>query len=120
MNAVETAFNFYYLYLLRRGVSYASLIGFSSALMTFSKTALYWLIEPFSGFAHTKQNDWRAALLVFIIPNGAWLVMPGLIVIVLGKELARLSKQEVKVKNQWDEEADSKLMSCNARMLSFE
>ncbi|KAL6166519.1 hypothetical protein ACJQWK_07864 [Exserohilum turcicum] len=36
----------------------AVLLGFSAALMTLSKTLLYYCNEIFSGFANTRHNDW--------------------------------------------------------------
>ncbi|KAK3984581.1 hypothetical protein QBC44DRAFT_313100 [Cladorrhinum sp. PSN332] len=52
------------------------LVGYSAAVMTVSKTVLYWLNEYYSGFENIGQNDiWRLVFL-WIIPNGLWLVVP--------------------------------------------
>lgn len=70
MNVIETFLNFLYLYLLQRSdvsVGQANLIGFSAALMTCSKTVLYWLVEPFSGYQHIGHNSTRDLILLWIV-----------------------------------------------------
>ncbi|CAO3611351.1 unnamed protein product [Mucor hiemalis] len=100
MNVIETFLNFLYLYLLQRNdisVGQANLIGFSAALMTCSKTVLYWLVEPFSGYQHIGHNSIKDLILLWIIPNGLWIVVPGTIVYVLGKDIiSRLGSQHLK------------------------
>lgn len=74
MNVVETFLNFLYLYLLGRedvSVGQANLVGFSSALMTFSKTILYWLVEPFSGYQHTGHNSIQDIIFLWIVSRKA-------------------------------------------------
>ncbi|KAI4954496.1 hypothetical protein J4E91_002209 [Alternaria rosae] len=44
----------------------ALVIGFAAAVMTVSKTVLYYFNEYFSGFANVRHNDW-ATLLVFYL-----------------------------------------------------
>lgn len=70
MNVVETILNFIYLYLLGRdnvAVGQAHLVGFSAALMTCSKTILYWLIEPYSGFQHIGHNSFSQLVFLWIV-----------------------------------------------------
>ncbi|RUP27509.1 hypothetical protein BC936DRAFT_138734 [Jimgerdemannia flammicorona] len=55
-------FSRYYPSLLQRGSSTSNLVGFSAALIILNKTALYYIIEPFSGFAHTGHNNLRSVL----------------------------------------------------------
>lgn len=52
----------------------AVLVAFSAAVMTFSKTVLYWLNEYFSGFENIGHNELWDLIFFWIIPNGAWLV----------------------------------------------
>ncbi|KAG8414590.1 hypothetical protein J3459_014250 [Metarhizium acridum] len=52
----------------------AVLIGFSSAVMTLSKTLLYWSNEYFSGFDNIGHNNPIDLVFLWIIPNGAWLI----------------------------------------------
>ncbi|KAL9545599.1 hypothetical protein MBANPS3_007067 [Mucor bainieri] len=88
--AQETLLNFTYLGLLKSGhvnVGQANLVGFSAALMTLSKTVLYWLIEPFSGYQHIGHNSLKDLIFLWIIPNGLWIVVPAAIVYTLGKDL---------------------------------
>ncbi|KAL7313787.1 hypothetical protein PS15m_007479 [Mucor circinelloides] len=102
MNGIETLLNFTYLGLLKNdrvSVGQANLVGFSAALMTLSKTILYWLIEPFSGYQHIGHNSVKDLIILWIIPNGLWIVVPAAIVYILGKDLfhrlnAADSKQE--------------------------
>ncbi|EPB91892.1 hypothetical protein HMPREF1544_01186 [Mucor circinelloides 1006PhL] len=102
MNGIETLLNFTYLGLLKNdhvSVGQANLVGFSAALMTLSKTILYWLIEPFSGYQHIGHNSVKDLIILWIIPNGLWIVVPAAIVYTLGKDLfhrlnAANSKQE--------------------------
>ncbi|KAL2128466.1 hypothetical protein VTI74DRAFT_9135 [Chaetomium olivicolor] len=59
----------------------AVLLGFSAAVMTVSKTMLYWLNEYCSGFDNIGQNTpWRLFWL-WIIPNGAWIVAPSIFMV---------------------------------------
>ncbi|KAL6870140.1 hypothetical protein ACO1O0_001476 [Amphichorda felina] len=83
LNAIETTMYLAYLYMTygqgawkaggRRGAT-AVLVGFSAAIMTLSKTVLYWANEYFSGFDNIGHNTWGDLILLWIIPNGAWLV----------------------------------------------
>ncbi|GAA5794748.1 hypothetical protein HPULCUR_000094 [Helicostylum pulchrum] len=90
MNVIETFLNILYLYLLRQEnitVGQCNLVGFSGALMTLSKTILYWLIEPFSGYQHIGHNSIKNLVFLWIIPNGLWIVVPGMIAYFLGKDI---------------------------------
>lgn len=64
LNLVETITNIVYLYLTHNAKSPAApLVGFSAALMTLSKTILYWAQEYYCGFCAIGQNS--APLLAF-------------------------------------------------------
>ncbi|KAK4118419.1 hypothetical protein N657DRAFT_651327 [Parathielavia appendiculata] len=52
------------------------LLGFSAAVMTVSKTVLYWVLEYCSGFDNIGQNDPWTLFWLWIVPNGAWIVVP--------------------------------------------
>jgi len=88
VNLVETALNVFYVY-LAHVVKYpsASVVGFASAMMTLSKTVLYWLREYCCHYCNVGHNDWKTLVIYFIIPNGLWLVIPALIVFKLGKDI---------------------------------
>ncbi|KAK3726055.1 hypothetical protein LTR37_000203 [Vermiconidia calcicola] len=66
---------------------YASLLAFSTATVTFWKTILYWLIELFSGFDNIGHNSFVTLFFVFIIPNIAWIIVPGYMIYVFGVEI---------------------------------
>ncbi|CAK3885074.1 hypothetical protein AC579_4995 [Lecanosticta acicola] len=65
----------------------AVLIGFSTATVTFWKTVLYWLIEIFSGFHSIGHNDMSTIVLLWVLPNGPWLVLPLYMIYVFGAEI---------------------------------
>ncbi|SAM07962.1 hypothetical protein [Absidia glauca] len=91
LNVVESILNLTYLYLASQPTNYninkVNLLGFSAALLTFNKTALYWLNEFFSGMNHTGHNSIFDFVLLWVIPNGLWIVVPGLILVTLGRDL---------------------------------
>ncbi|KAH6654603.1 hypothetical protein BKA67DRAFT_658889 [Truncatella angustata] len=106
LNVVETAMYLTYLYiyfgrgkpvggilggekrvLQGRPAGLAALLAFSAAVMTLSKTVLYWANEYFSDFANIGHNSWPDLITLWIIPNGAWLVLPTYIIYVIGGEI---------------------------------
>jgi len=87
----------------------ALMIGYSVSLMTFSKTLLYWLQEYYSGYALTSEatlmdryaevghNSLERLIFLWVIPNGAWIVVPGILVKQFGAEIMqRLNARELK------------------------
>lgn len=52
-----------------RESAWAVLLGFATAVMTLSKTVLYWLNEYFSGFANIGHNDVYNLVVLWIIPK---------------------------------------------------
>ncbi|KAH8176494.1 C6 transcription factor [Sarocladium implicatum] len=109
MNVVETAAYAYYLYIYlttgksAKGASSkltgktiggsdagkAALIGFSGALMTLAKTVLYWLNEYYSNYRHIGHNSLRDIIILWILPNGAWLVGATYMTVSIGNDLLR-------------------------------
>lgn len=65
----------------------AVLVGYSAAVMTVSKTVLYWMNEYYSGFENIGHNSWADLVLLWIIPNGAWLVLPSYMIYLTGAEI---------------------------------
>ena len=49
--------------------AYATLLMFATALMTLSKTVLYWLNEAFSGFDNIGHNDAFTLFFMWIVPK---------------------------------------------------
>ncbi|KAI3343558.1 hypothetical protein F4824DRAFT_12340 [Ustulina deusta] len=70
-----------------RKAAVAVLVAFSAAVMTLSKTILYWLCEYYSGFDNIGHNSTRDLIFLWIIPNGAWLIGPTIMIFELGGEL---------------------------------
>ncbi|KAF8347410.1 hypothetical protein F5887DRAFT_955649 [Amanita rubescens] len=89
INIVETVLNLAYVYLAHISKwPGAPLIGFTSAVMTLSKTVLYLAQEYYCHFCATGQNTLKTWIIYWIIPNGFWIVFPTLIVIRLGRDLS--------------------------------
>jgi hypothetical protein len=71
MNLIETALNVAYLYLVH--ISQwppAAVIGFAGAVMTLSKTVLYFIQEYYCDYCMIGHNTFRDILVLWIIPNG--------------------------------------------------
>ncbi|KAM6527187.1 hypothetical protein FSOLCH5_003259 [Fusarium solani] len=78
----------------------AVLIGFSAAVMTLSKTVLYWANEYYSGFDNISHNTPLDIFYLWMLPNGFWLILPAYMIWVFGNNildgLAMASGQSVK------------------------
>ena len=57
------------------------LTAMTAALLTLGKTALYAFVEIASGSRHTAHNNLQDLVLLYIIPNGLWLLFPAAIVL---------------------------------------
>ncbi|KAK6382192.1 hypothetical protein LTS17_004079 [Exophiala oligosperma] len=69
------------------GVAKAVLLLFAATVMTLSKTVLYWLNEYFSGYSNIGHNTVYRLIVLWILPNGLWLIFPTYMIWVLGKEI---------------------------------
>jgi len=88
LNVIETLLNIAYLYLAHvKQWSPAAVIGFGAAIMTLWKTVLYWMQEYYCNFCTTGHNTFRDLFVLWIVPNGFWIVVPSMIVYCLGKDL---------------------------------
>ncbi|KAL7822078.1 hypothetical protein V8C26DRAFT_389870 [Trichoderma gracile] len=65
----------------------ATLVGFSAAVMTLSKTVLYWANEYYSGFDNIGHNPLQDLILLWIIPNGAWIIGSAYMIWSIGGDL---------------------------------
>jgi len=65
----------------------AVLVAYSAAVMTVSKTVLYWMNEYYSGFENIGHNTVTDLIFLWIIPNGAWLVLPSYMIYLTGSEI---------------------------------
>ena len=104
LNVIETLLNILYLYLAHvQNWAPATLVGFTAASMTLSKTILYWANEYYCNFCAVGHNDFSSLLFLWIIPNGLWIVVPTLIVRQLGKDIIEqldfAATQKAKLKN---------------------
>ncbi|EED78523.1 predicted protein, partial [Postia placenta Mad-698-R] len=89
LTLVENFMNIGYLWLVHaQGSPAAPLLGFASALMTLSKTALYWLIEYYCGGCSIMHNDLQTLVAYWVLPMGLWLLVPACIVWRLGQDIA--------------------------------
>lgn len=62
-------------------------VGYSAAVMTVSKTLLYWMNEYYSGFENIGHNSLRDLIFLWIIPNGLWLVFPSYMIYLTASEI---------------------------------
>ncbi|KAJ7097615.1 hypothetical protein C8R44DRAFT_949142 [Mycena epipterygia] len=89
LNVVETLLNIFYLYTAHvTAWPPAPLVGFTAAAMTLSKTVLYWAQEYYCNYCAVGHNTLKDLIVYWIIPNGFWLLVPSLILVRLGKDLA--------------------------------
>ncbi|KAF2621258.1 hypothetical protein BU25DRAFT_495910 [Macroventuria anomochaeta] len=65
----------------------ALLIGFTAAVMTVSKTVLYYFNEYFSNFKSVGHNDWFTVFLFYGVMNGLWVIFPTYMTIVFGSDI---------------------------------
>ncbi|KAF4119313.1 Conserved hypothetical, protein [Geosmithia morbida] len=106
LNIVETAMYLYYLVsVYGRGgwkvegeaAARTVLIGFAAAVMTLSKTALYWLQEYFGNYSHIGHNTAADIILLWVIPNGAWLIGPSYMIRSFARDVIRgITAQDTK------------------------
>ncbi|KDR70191.1 hypothetical protein GALMADRAFT_255048 [Galerina marginata CBS 339.88] len=90
LNVIETIMNICYVYLAHVAQwPGAPIIGFGAALMTLSKTVLYWAQEYYCGFCAVGHNNWSDLFLLWIIPNGLWIIVPIFIIAQFGKDLTQ-------------------------------
>ncbi|KAJ7705590.1 hypothetical protein B0H17DRAFT_1038372 [Mycena rosella] len=89
LNVVETLMNIVYLYTAHVAAwPPAPLVGFAAATMTLSKTVLYWAQEYYCNYCAVGHNTLSDLITYWIVPNGLWLLVPSLIIVQLGKDLA--------------------------------
>ncbi|WVQ84840.1 uroporphyrinogen-III C-methyltransferase [Cryptococcus sp. DSM 104549] len=92
LNVSEILLALLYVYLRYSGKSgyrpAAPLVGFAGALMTCSKTVLYFLQEWFCGWCNTGHNSAWNFWMVWVATNGTWILMPGVVSVVLGRFIA--------------------------------
>lgn len=71
MNVLENFFNFLYLYLAHSGdpvkQSIAPVVGLTGTVMTFSKTALYFLCDYWCGWCESGHNDLRTWVFLYLV-----------------------------------------------------
>ncbi|KAJ5636534.1 uncharacterized protein N7484_009847 [Penicillium longicatenatum] len=65
----------------------ALMVAYTASVMTLSKTVLYWLNEFFSGFDNIGHNDALTLIVLWILPNGLWIVFPTYSIYSLGGEI---------------------------------
>lgn len=93
VNVLETILNFIGLYLYtldqnsksqqRRGLV-VLLVALSA---TCAKTILYAFYDYFHVPSNTAHNKWPEYIMLYLIPNGLWIVVPALCIIHIGSKL---------------------------------
>jgi len=93
MNLIETFLNFVYVYQVHIDPTPAApLVGIVAATMTLSKTVLYWVQEGFCGLCNIGHNTLFDVTLLWIVPNGIWLVVPSFVIWRLWKDISSALK----------------------------
>lgn len=90
MNLVEVVFNFVTLAMHIKGkAGLAVLLAFMVSTMTFAKTVLYFLLSTpvCGGQDFVNYSDLKKLIILYIIPNGIWVVVPFLCMIATGEIL---------------------------------
>jgi hypothetical protein len=71
MNVIETLLNICYLWAAHiSNWTPAPTIGFAAAVMTLSKTVLYWMQEYYCNGCSVGHNSMQVLLVYWVIPNG--------------------------------------------------
>ncbi|KEF60167.1 uncharacterized protein A1O9_05017 [Exophiala aquamarina CBS 119918] len=83
MNVLESAFYGWYLYVIGLQIGDWSYQHISRLEVR----AMVWLNEAFSDFASIGHNSLFDLVTVWIIPNGAWIVVPSYMLYVFGQEI---------------------------------
>ncbi|KAI4110603.1 MAG: hypothetical protein LQ339_001179 [Xanthoria mediterranea] len=65
----------------------ACLLGFALSILTFSKTMLYALNEHFSDYRNIGHNSFSRLVFLYIIPNGAWIILPAYMIYAFGTDI---------------------------------
>ena len=96
--ALRQSLNLAFLYLESHNDSRARVVGVIAATMTASKTVLYFVMASVLGWhrvvplsAMRNAQEVVDFLRLFLVPNGAWIVVPTLIVLTLAKQIAKKS-----------------------------
>ncbi|KAK8199552.1 hypothetical protein IWZ00DRAFT_17775 [Phyllosticta capitalensis] len=67
----------------------AVLLGLTAAVMTLSKTVLYFANEYYSGWENIRHNDWATLTASWIFPNTMWILFPSYMVYSFWGEISR-------------------------------
>jgi hypothetical protein len=65
----------------------AALLVFAGSLLTCTKTLLIFLIEVVTGGEHVGHNPLGDLVLLYVLPNSLWVVVPALASVVTGRQL---------------------------------
>jgi hypothetical protein len=71
----------------RRRLASATLLVFTVSVLTAAKTVLILLIELVTGGEHVGHNPLSQLVLMYLVPNGLWVVMPVAAAVVTGRRL---------------------------------
>jgi hypothetical protein len=90
LNIFENILNLTYVYqahVLRTPI--APLTGLIVASLTLAKTILYWAQEYYCNYCAVGHNSTFDLVLMWIIPNGLWLIIPSLIIATLYRDVTK-------------------------------
>jgi len=90
MNIVENTINIAAVSLHFKNHPAGLVVGTVGLSLTLGKTILYSLLDVLCNFCNTGHNDLTTLVLLYILPNGLWLLFPFIGIITLGNKIVHL------------------------------
>ncbi|XP_001633783.2 uncharacterized protein LOC5513583 [Nematostella vectensis] len=89
MNLVEAFLNIIALSLHLRSSTFSAIMALIVCTMTWAKTILYFLVstELCGGAHYIAHNPWKDLILFYYLPNGIWIVVPLICMLILAQEI---------------------------------
>jgi hypothetical protein len=86
-SVVENGINLYALYKDWSNAPSSLPIAMIALSMTFWKTVIYFAMDFVSGFQNTGHNDGYTWTMLYLIPNGIWILVPLMLLVKLIRQL---------------------------------
>ncbi|KAJ3414635.1 hypothetical protein HDV05_006276 [Chytridiales sp. JEL 0842] len=100
LNLLEVAIGVVALYFHFRKSSSAIPWAITANAMTLNKTILYFVIEAVGKFHYVKHNSWYDYILLYVLTNGWWILMPLLCLLSLWGASVRAMKVDAAKKRK--------------------
>jgi len=90
MNLFENALNILAVYYHFQNNPAGLVLGFLGLGMTLAKTILYSVMDAACDFCNTRHNEFATLLVLYVIPNGMWIIVPFTGLVTLGSRILDL------------------------------